>query len=134
MDHSSWLVTCNFKLKKIPMAFRFEELKVWQMALDLSNEIDLLSKKFPVEERFSLSSQIKRAADSVVLNIAEGSTGQTKPEFKRFLDIALRSAVEVVACLFIAIKRNYISKEEFDKNYTAYEVICKMITKLRDSM
>jgi four helix bundle protein len=116
------------------MAFRFEELKVWQMALDLSNEIDLLSKKFPVEERFSLSSQIKRAADSVVLNIAEGSTGQTKPEFKRFLDIALRSAVEVVACLFIAIKRNYISKEEFDKNYTAYEVICKMITKLRDSM
>ncbi|TWI84909.1 four helix bundle protein [Lacibacter cauensis] len=116
------------------MAFRFEELKVWQMALDLSNEIDLLSKKFPVEERFSLSSQIKRAADSVVLNIAEGSTGQTKPEFKRFLDIALRSAVEVVACLFMAIKRNYISKEEFDKNYTAYEVICKMITKLRDSM
>lgn len=116
------------------MAFRFEELKVWQMALDLSNEIDLLSKKFPVEERFSLSSQIKRAADSVVLNIADGSAGQTKPEFKRFLDIALRSAVEVVACLFIAIKRNYISKEEFDKNYTAYEVICKTITKLRDSM
>lgn len=116
------------------MAFRFEELKVWQMALDLSNEIDLLSKKFPVEERFSLSSQLKRAADSVVLNIAEGSTGQTKPEFKRFLDIALRSAVEAVACLFMAIKRDYISKEEFDKNYTAYEVICKMITKLRDSM
>jgi four helix bundle protein len=73
------------------------------MALDLSNEIDRLSKKFPVDERFSLSSQIKRAADSVVLNIAEGSTGQTKPEFKRFLDIALRSAVEVVACLFMAI-------------------------------
>jgi four helix bundle protein len=73
------------------------------MALDLSNEIDRLSKKFPVDERFSGSSQIKRAADSVVLNIAEGSTGQTKPEFKRFLDIALRSAVEVVACLFMAI-------------------------------
>lgn len=116
------------------MAFRFEELKVWQMALDLCNEIDLLAKKFPSEERYSLSSQIKRAADSVVLNIAEGSAGQTKPEFNRFLDIALRSAVEVVACLFIAIKRNYITKEVFDKNYAAYEVICKMITKLRDSM
>jgi four helix bundle protein len=116
------------------MAFRFEELKVWQMALDLSNEIDLLSKKFPADERFSLSSQIKRAADSVVLNIAEGSTGQTKPEFKRFLDIALRSAVEVVACLFMAIKRNYIKKDKFDKYYAAYEIICKMITKLRDSI
>lgn len=83
------------------MAFRFEELKVWQNALDLSNEIDLLVKKFPVEERFSLSSQIKRAADSVVLNIAEGSTGQTAPEFKRFLNIALRSGIEVLpACLW----------------------------------
>ena len=83
------------------MAFRFEELKVWQNALDLSNEIDLLVKKFPVEERFSLSSQIKRAADSVVLNIAEGSTGQTAPEFKRFLNIALISGIEVLpACLW----------------------------------
>ncbi len=116
------------------MAFRFEELKVWQNALDLSNEIDLLVKKFPVEERFSLSSQIKRAADSVVLNIAEGSTGQTAPEFKRFLNIALRSGIEVVACLFMAIKRNYISQEEFDKYYAGYEVLSKMITKLRDSI
>ena len=116
------------------MAFRFEELKVWQKALDLSNEIDLLAKKFPVEERYSLSSQIKRAADSVVLNIAEGSTGQTGPEFKRFLNIALRSGVEVVACLFIAVKRNYITKEDFDKYYGGYEVVCKMITKLRDSI
>lgn len=116
------------------MAFRFEELKVWQTAVDLSNEIDLLSKKFPVDERFNLASQIKRAADSVVLNIAEGSTGQTTPEFKRFLNIALRSAVEVVACLFLSIKRNYISKEQFDKYYSEYEVVCKMITKLRDSL
>jgi len=56
---------------------------------------------------FSLASQIKRAADSVVLNIAEGSTGQTKPEFKRFLNIALRSAIEVVACLMLAKKEIY---------------------------
>ena len=66
------------------MAFRFEELKVWQHALQLSNDIDLLTKEFPKTEMYSLSSQMKRAADSVVLNIAEGSTGQSKPEFKRF--------------------------------------------------
>ena len=70
------------------MAFRFEELKIWQKAVELSNEVDLLAKTFPADERFSLASQIKKAADSVVLNIAEGSTGQTKPEFKRFLGIA----------------------------------------------
>ncbi|MFN2439668.1 MAG: four helix bundle protein [Chitinophagaceae bacterium] len=110
------------------MAFRFEELKVWHIAADLSNEIDLLARKFPKIELFSLVSQIKRAADSVVLNIAEGSTGQSIPEFKRFLSIALRSAIEVVACLFLAKKRNYISEEEFIKHYNQYEVLCKMIT------
>lgn len=104
------------------------------MAADLSNEIDLLAKKFPVEERFSLASQMKRAADSVVLNIAEGSTGQTVPEFKRFLDIALRSAIEVVACLYLAQKRKYIMDEVYTKHYNDYELLCKMITKLRDSM
>jgi len=93
------------------MAFRFEELKVWHIAADLSNEIDLLVKTFPIEERFSLASQAKRAADSVVLNIAEGSTGQTIPKFKRFLSMALRSAIEVVACLYLANKRKYITEE-----------------------
>jgi four helix bundle protein len=116
------------------MAFRFEDLKVWHKAVDLANEIDILSRKFPKTEMYNLSSQIKRAADSVVLNIAEGSTGQSIPEFKRFLDIALRSAVEVVACLFLAIKRNYITETEFKKFYDEYEMLCKMITKLRDSM
>ena len=116
------------------MAFKFEELKVWQKALALSNEIDIMTKRFPKEEMYSLSSQIKRAADSVVLNIAEGSTGQTIPEFKRFLTIALRSAIEVVACLFISKTRNYIIDDIFKNKYEEYEVLCKMITKLRSSM
>ena len=65
------------------MAFRFEDLEVWKRAIALSNEIDTIAKGFPKIEMFSLVSQIKRAADSV-LNIAEGCTGQSKPEFKRF--------------------------------------------------
>ena len=116
------------------MAFRFESLKVWQEALKLSSEIDKVTKSFPREELYSLSSQIKRAADSVVLNIAEGSTGQSIPEYKRFLGIALRSAIEVVACLFIAKDRIYITEEVFRNYYNRYEIICKMTTKLRDSM
>jgi four helix bundle protein len=66
------------------MAFRFEELKVWDLSFRLCNEIDLLVKKFPREELNSLCTQMKRAADSVLLNIAEGSTGQSKAEFERF--------------------------------------------------
>lgn len=116
------------------MAFRFEDLKVWHKAVDLSNEIDIPSRRFPKIELYSLCSPIKRAADSSVLNIAEGSMGQSVPEFKRFLDIALRSGVEVVACLFFARKRNYIDETEFKKFYAEYELLCKTITKLRDSM
>ena len=89
------------------MAFRFGDLKVWHVAVDLSTDVDLLTQKFPKTELYSLASQIKRAADSVVLNIAESSTGQSIPEFKRFPGIALRSAVEAVARLFLATKRNY---------------------------
>ncbi|HEX3025373.1 MAG TPA: four helix bundle protein [Chitinophagaceae bacterium] len=116
------------------MAFRFEELRIWQNAFQLSNEIDVLSDNFPKKELFNLSSQIKRAADSVVLNIAEGSTGQTKPEFKRFLNMALRSAIEVVSCLFLAKARNYIDENIFKKQYGEYEILCKMITKFRDGI
>ena len=130
MVHSSWFTVYRNKI----MAFRFEDLKVWHKAVDLSNEVDILARKFPKIEIYSLGSQIKRAADSVVLNIAEGSTGQSIPEFKRFLNIALRSAIEVVACLFLALKRNYISDNEFKGLYNNYETLCKMITKLRSSI
>jgi four helix bundle protein len=116
------------------MAFRFENLTVWQNALNHSNGIDFMTKAFPKSELYSLSSQVKRAAHSVVLNIAEGSTGQSTPEFKRFLSIALRSAIEVVACLFIARSRNYFDDDLFDSHYNSYEVLCKMLTKLKNSI
>lgn len=95
------------------MSFKFEKLTVWQRAVDLSDKVDALTKKFPKEEVYILTSQFKRAADSVSLNIAEGSTGQTNPEFGRFLGYALRSNIEVVGCLHLAKRRMYISEGEF---------------------
>ena len=86
------------------MAFKFEKLKIWEKAVDLSGEISDLTKSFPKDELYVLSSQIKRAADSIALNIAEGSTGQTNPEFSKFLSYSLKSAIEVVACLYLARK------------------------------
>ncbi len=59
------------------MAFRFEDLNIWKKAMDLNEAIFIMAKTLPKDELFVLCSQIKRAADSVVLNIAEGSTGQT---------------------------------------------------------
>jgi four helix bundle protein len=116
------------------MAFKFENLKVWQKAIDLSVEIDLLTKKFPKEELYILTSQVKKASDSVALNIAEGSTNQSNPEFARFLTYAIRSNIEVVSCLFLGIKRNIIIQSDFDKIYKQCEEIHAMLIALKNAI
>lgn len=121
-------------LPKKKMAFGFEKLKVWHKAVELSNKINFLTKSFPATERYNLSTQIKRAADSIVLNIAEGCVGQTRPEYKRFLRMALRSALEVVACLYLSLTRNYIGSTQYEELYCDYEILSKMITSLINSI
>lgn len=116
------------------MAFKFEKLLVWQKAIDLTALVHNVSLKFPKEEMYVLTTQIKRAADSVALNIAEGSTGQTNPEFKRFLTFALRSNIEVVSCIYIAQKRNIISQEDFSSIYNLCQEILAMINSLKLSL
>lgn len=116
------------------MAFKFENLRVWQKALDLADDVDKLTKTFPKEEVYVLTSQMKRAADSVSLNIAEGSTGQSNPEFKRFLNYALRSNIEVVNCLHLGMRRGYISKDIFDKFYKNCEEILAMLSALKKTL
>lgn len=115
------------------MAFKFEELRVWEIAINLSAEVSNLTRSFPSDERFVLSSQMQRAADSVALNIAEGSTGQSNAEFKKFLGYALRSAIEVVSCLYLGKKRNIIKEEDFSRLYAAYEGLTVKIQALRNS-
>jgi len=116
------------------MAFKFEKLKIWNKAVEFTGEVDLLTKSFPKEERYVLSSQIKRAADSIALNIAEGSTGQSNKEFARFLGIALRSGIEVVSCIYIARRRKLIDEKTFNRFYDELTEIIKMIQALRNSL
>lgn len=87
------------------------------MAMEYGEVINKMSYKFPKEEMYNLSSQIRRAADSIALNISEGSIGQSNPEFKKFMGYAVRSLAEVVTCLHKAFKRKYISEEEFNEHY-----------------
>jgi four helix bundle protein len=110
------------------MSFKFENLIIWQKAMDFGENIFELSCKFPKEETYNLTSQIRRAVDSVALNISEGSIGQTDPEFKRFIGIAIRSLAEVVTCLYKASRRKYINEEEFKINYEeAFNLMNMMI-------
>ncbi|MCF6306351.1 MAG: four helix bundle protein [Flavobacteriaceae bacterium] len=117
-------------MKKSKYHFKFEDLIVYQKAIDFGEIIHILTKKFPREERFELTSQFRRASDSVALNIAEGSSGSDK-QFHNYLGIAWHSAEECVACSTKARLRNYISLEDDEivrKNITE---ISKMITTLR---
>ena len=87
-----------------------------------------LSSIFPKDEIYNLTSQIRRASDSIALNISEGSTGQTNPEFKKFMGYAIRSLAEVVTCLHKAKRRDYVSDTEFNKLYSdAFNLMNMMI-------
>ena len=116
------------------MGFKFEKLEVWQKSLDLGFNIHQLSRNFPKEELYILTSQIKRATDSIALNIAEGSTGQSNAEFRQFLSYAIRSAVEVVSCLYIGRRRGIVKEKEFQGLYVKTEDIVKMLQALRNSL
>lgn len=98
------------------MEFKFEKLIVWQNAMHFWEDINRLFYKFPKEEVYNLSSQIRRAVDSIALNISEGAIGQSNPEFKKFVAYAIRSLTKVVHCLHKASSREYISENELTSN------------------
>ena len=108
--------------------FKFEKLIIWQKSMEFGEAINTLAHTFPKDEQYNLSSQIRRAVDSIALNISEGSIGQSNPEFKKFMGYSIRSLAEVVTCLHKAKKRTYISEEEFLNKYEfAYNLMNMMI-------
>jgi|ERR1043166_1887424 four helix bundle protein len=94
------------------MNYKFQKLEIYQVALEYIGLVYELSNRLPANENFNLKSQITRAATSIALNIAEGSTSQTDAEQSRFLGMALRSLVETVACQDIIELRAYIPADE----------------------
>ena len=114
--------------------FKFEKLIVWQKAMDLGEEIDVLTDKFPPKELYNLSSQIRRAVDSIALNISEGSILQSAPEYKKFLGYSIRSLAEVVTCLCKAKRRKYIADKEFERLYDYSFNLMNMLISFRKSI
>lgn len=93
------------------MLFRFREFRIYKDALGFRKTIYRASKSFPKDEVYCLIPQIRRAVNSIVLNIAEGSNRNSDLDFKRFLFISLSSLEEVAACLDIALDEEYISSD-----------------------
>jgi four helix bundle protein len=91
----------------------YERLKAWQLTYQLALNIYELTDDFPRDERFGLTSQLRRAAFSVPANIAEGAAKRGRKEFRRFLDIALGSITELEVALRIARDRRYMTQERW---------------------
>lgn len=110
------------------MQFNFEKLEIWKQARRLCSEIYKIIDTFPSKERFGLTDQIRRAAISVVLNIAEGSNRNSRPDFIRFLRISQGSICEVVTGLYLAFDQGYIAQTELDFLYEELVRLSSRIT------
>jgi four helix bundle protein len=116
------------------MAFRFEGLEIFHAAIDFSAKVYEVVKKFPSEERFDLTSQARRASNSIVLNIAEGSGRGTKKDFSHFLDMAIGSTFETIACFFIARSQLYVSQQALELIKTEAESLAKRINAFKRTL
>ena len=113
--------------------FKFEDLKVYQKAMDFGEMVNRLVTKFPNHELYALSSQFRRAADSIALNISEGYPG-TDPQFIKHINYAIYSSNECVSCSTKANRRSYISNEEDEENRKHLSELTKMLSSLRNKI
>lgn len=109
------------------MITKFNDLEIWKRSRIFVKNLYEFSESLPLEERFGLISQLKRASVSIAANIAEGSGRKTRKEFSRFLDIAIGSACEVETLIYLAFDLNYIDKKEKDLIIDEITQIRKMI-------
>lgn len=112
----------------------FEKLDAWRLAHDLTLRIYAASRAFPDEERYGLTSQMRRAAASVGANIAEGSAAPSKREFARYLSIALRSLNETGSWLRLGLDLEYLDLEAWRRLDALRARTGKVISKLRSSL
>ena len=105
----------------------YRDLRVWQSGYDLTLELYRLTKRFPKEEIFGLTSQMRRAASSVPANIAEGYERNHRKEYLQFLHIAKGSLGELDTYLLLAKDLGYLSDEEFKRAYSKRHDTVKML-------
>ena len=109
---------------------KFRDLKVWQRSHQLTLNIYGLTSKFPSEERFGVTSQLRRAAVSVPSNIAEGSKRRQPRDYAHFLNIAEASLAETEYLLILSRDLGYLSDEENSKVFPEVDEISRMLNAL----
>ena len=114
--------------------FRFEKLEVWQEARKINQVIYRLTRKFPREELFAMTSQIRRASISVSSNIAEGSGRNSDKDFAHFLEQSYGSLMEVASVFFLALDEGYVTENDLDLLFDEIEKLAKRTASLNRSL
>jgi len=108
----------------------YEELIVWQRAMEAAESVYFLVKKLPKDEVFSLSYQMRRAAVSIPSNIAEGQARNSTKEFLQFLAIAKGSRAELETQLLLCVKVGYLTNEDISEVMNLLQEVGKMLAVL----
>lgn len=114
--------------------FNFEKLETWHKAIQFADLVYRITKSFPDDERFGLTSQMRRAAVSTSSNIAEGTSRHSREDYGRFLEIATGSVFEVVSQSFIGRNQGLLTESDFSALYIAAEEQSRMLSGLRRSL
>tara|TARA_R110002073_G_scaffold8207_1_gene45571 strand:+ start:21923 stop:22285 length:363 start_codon:yes stop_codon:yes gene_type:complete len=113
--------------------YSFEKLNVWKESLELIKSIYKITQKFPLEEKFGLISQIRRATVSISSNLAEGTSRKTNKDKAHFTTISYSSTMEVLNQLIISRELDYISENDYIFVRQKVEKITNMLNSLRNS-
>jgi four helix bundle protein len=130
---SRWF-TRSKALFKGDIMFRFEKLDVWQKAIEYADCVYAATREFPAEERFGLTSQMRRSAVSVSSNVAEGSGRTSNTEFTRFVQIGYGSLMECVSQSHIAKRQEFLPQAAFEDLYQRADQVARMLSGLRNSL
>ncbi|MBC9798145.1 four helix bundle protein [Sinomicrobium weinanense] len=113
---------------------RFEELKIWQKAMDIAEHCYRVSADFPKEEKYNLTSQIRRSSVSIPSNIAEGAGRNSNGEFKQFLGVTNGSSFELLTQLYLSERLKFSTKERVQPIIKELLEVCKMNYSLQKSL
>jgi four helix bundle protein len=111
--------------------FNFEKLEVWRKSIEFADLVYELTRSFPVEERFGLTNQMRRASVAVSSNIAEGSSRSSKTDYSRLVEIAAGSLFEVISQAHVSLRQGHLKEEGFQATHASAEELSRMLSGLR---
>jgi four helix bundle protein len=118
------------KVTKAQSVKTFRDLVIWQKSMNLVTQIYDITKRFPKDEKYGLTLQIRRCAVSIPSNIAEGYGRKSTQDYLRFLQISISSLYELQTQIEIGLNLKYLSNEDFDKVYELSREVERMISSL----